>query len=89
MALDTALKRGSAIFPAIPWRPFVSIPGASIDQADRQALAHYYSGILAGGAQPPDVAHGDSFGDKGVVGRSSVLGRASRLNPKTKGKFIG
>lgn len=88
MALDTALKRGSAIFPAMPWRPFVSIPGASIDQADRQTLAHYYSGILASGAQAPEVAHGDSFGDKGMMGRSSSLGRESRLNPKTKGKFL-
>lgn len=88
MALDTALKRGSAIFPGIPWRPFVSIPGASIDQADRQTLARYYSGILATGTPAPDVAHGDSFGDRGMTGRSSSLGRASRLNPKTKGKFL-
>lgn len=88
MALDSDLKRGSAMLPGMPWRPFVSIPD-SIDQADRQTLARHYSGILAVGAQAPDVAHGDSFSGRGVMGRISSLGRASRLNPKTRGKFLG
>lgn len=87
MALDSDLKRGSAMLPGIPWRPFVSIPD-SIDQADRQTVAHYYSGILAGGVQAPEVAHGDSFGGKGAIGRSSSLGRASRLKPRSRGKFL-
>ena len=47
MAIDTALKRGSAVDVGIPFRAFLSFPDSSIGQADRQVEARLYSGILA------------------------------------------
>lgn len=46
MALDTAQKRHSALYPLSPWRNPCPLPG-TIDQADRQQLAYAYAGILA------------------------------------------
>ena len=51
MAIDTAAKRASAIFPWIP-RPRSVLPAAGVDQGDRQDVAWAYRGILAGLAVP-------------------------------------
>ena len=51
MAIDTAAKRASAIFPWIP-RARSVLPVAGIDQGDRQDIAWAYRGILAGLAVP-------------------------------------
>jgi hypothetical protein len=50
MAIDTAAKRASAINPGSPWRAHVPFPDGAIGQGDRQAVAFWYSGILAGAA---------------------------------------
>ena len=57
MAIDTAAKRGSAINPGCPWRSHLPIPDGTIGQGDRQAVAFWYSGILAGTATTttPDI----------------------------------
>lgn len=47
MALDTALKRQSAIHHGCPWRGLLPIPDGTVDQVDRQVLAWLYSGISA------------------------------------------
>ena len=48
MAIDTALKRGSAVHVMMPWRSMLPVPDSTIDQADRQVVPFMYSGILAG-----------------------------------------
>jgi len=58
MAVDTASKRGSAIYMLCPWRVIPIIPDGTIDQGDRQHAAWMYSGILAGA--PVVVADGRS-----------------------------
>ena len=58
MALDTAVKRASAINVTAPWRGLLPFPDGTIDQGDRQATAYQYSGILAGGGSP---AASDAF----------------------------
>lgn len=50
MAIDTALKRLSAINVSSPWRGQLPLPDATVSQADRQTTAFDYSGILAAGA---------------------------------------
>ena len=58
MAVDTAAKRGSAINPGSPWRSHLPFPDGTIGQGDRQAVAFWYSGILAGAAASqatPDI----------------------------------
>ena len=47
MAVDTALKRSSAIYVMMPWRSSLPIPDSAISQADRQVVVVLYSGILA------------------------------------------
>lgn len=47
MAIDTAAKRSSAINIASPWRSQIPFPDGAIGQGDRQAVAFFYSGILA------------------------------------------
>ena len=47
MALDTAVKRASAINIGCPWRGILPIPDASIDLGDQQAVSFFYSGIDA------------------------------------------
>ena len=47
MAVDTAQKRASAMYPLCPWRQTIPLPG-TITQPDRQQLAYVYSGISAG-----------------------------------------
>lgn len=44
--MDTAANRASSIGICIPWT-YLLVPDGTIDQGDRQALAHSYSGILA------------------------------------------
>jgi hypothetical protein len=48
MALDTAVKRLSAIHIGCPWRGMLPFPDASISQADRQHIAFLYRGVIAG-----------------------------------------
>lgn len=43
---DTSAKRFSAMNIAIPWRGINALPTGAIDQAERQAVLRYYSGIL-------------------------------------------
>lgn len=50
--MDTALKRGSAINIASPWRGILPAPDGSVDQADRQVVPFMYAGISASGAAP-------------------------------------
>lgn len=52
MALDSALKRGSAINVASPWRGILPAPDGTVGQPDRQVVALHYSGIAA--ALPPE-----------------------------------
>lgn len=47
MAIDTASKRGSAAQAGRPITINGPTPTGSIDQAERQWMAHAYSGILA------------------------------------------
>ena len=47
MALDTQQKRMSAMTPGCPWRGPSVLPTGTIGQAQRQATAYLYSGILA------------------------------------------
>lgn len=57
MAIDTRVKRSSAINVGSPWRSMLPEPDGAIGQGDRQATAYLYSGILAtvqqGGAGGP------------------------------------
>jgi len=55
MAIDTAVKRKSLAAVPLPHMGPVIVPGGSLDQADRQAVAASYSGILAGGGGPTTV----------------------------------
>jgi hypothetical protein len=48
MALDTVLKRASAVHIACPWRGLLPLPDGSVDQPDLQAVPFMYSGITAG-----------------------------------------
>jgi len=50
--LDTREKRASGIHVAIPWRGLLPLPDGAIGQADRQATATCYAGILASEAGP-------------------------------------
>jgi len=45
MAIDTAIKRASALAVTIKQLP---LPDSTIDQGDRQTLLSQYSGILSG-----------------------------------------
>lgn len=45
--LDTAAKRFSGIYPLCPWRGANIVPTGTVNQAERQASAFVYSGILA------------------------------------------
>lgn len=47
MALDTALKRLSAVCVGSPWRGVLPYPDGTLAQGDRQTVAYLYSGILA------------------------------------------
>lgn len=51
--MDTANKRYSAIHTFIPFRGIGTLPTGTITQDQRQALAHLYTGILAGQFVPP------------------------------------
>jgi len=46
MAIDTAAKRSSALDHEEPWQFGIPFPDGAVSQADRQHLAHTYSGIL-------------------------------------------
>lgn len=47
MAIDSAAKRASAMFPGLPWLRPLPPPDGAIGQADRQAVSGWYGGILA------------------------------------------
>ena len=47
--LDSVSKRSSGINVGSPWRSSLPIPDGSLDQGDRQHVAHMYSGIAASG----------------------------------------
>lgn len=55
MAIDTAVKRKSLAVVPLPHMGPVIVPSGSLDQADRQAIAYSYSGILASGGSGPTV----------------------------------
>ncbi len=56
--IDSRAKRMSAIFVGQPWRgPMVYAPDVGFGQAERQAAAFMYSGILAGAAVIPPATH--------------------------------
>ena len=46
MAIDTTAKRSSALDHEEIWQFGIPFPDGTISQADRQHLAHSYSGIL-------------------------------------------
>ena len=45
MAIDTAIKRSSALRLLRPWAPIGFFPDGTIDAGDRAATVHGYSGI--------------------------------------------
>lgn len=53
LAIDTKAKRLSAMNIMCPWRGISAWGDGSIDQADRQAVAFLYSGILVADNGPP------------------------------------
>lgn len=55
MALDSALKRGSAIHPGSPWRAFLPFPDGSVDDGDRAASLLLYSGIVSVAGSAPTL----------------------------------
>lgn len=76
MAIDTALKRYSALNIQNPWRGVWPIPDGTIGAADRQIGAYLYSGILAGGGSDttPDQF---TFTDQTGVDVSTVITSAA------------
>ena len=50
MALNTVLKRLSAIFVGSPWRAKLPIPDGSVSTADRAVVGVQYSGVVAASA---------------------------------------
>jgi hypothetical protein len=52
MAIDTALKRFSAMNISNPWRSVLPLPDGTIDADDRQVVSLLYSGVLAGVGVP-------------------------------------
>src|SRR3990167_6433327 len=53
LALDTALRRASALHGSLPWRGILPLPDGTVGQPDRQVIAFHYSGIAAGDAEAP------------------------------------
>jgi hypothetical protein len=47
MAMDTRSKRSSALLLRLPFKRSLPLADGTIDQADRQATARGYAGILA------------------------------------------
>jgi hypothetical protein len=47
MALDTALRRGSAVNVGLPWRTFLPSPDGTIATEDRYAVGFMYSGLIS------------------------------------------
>lgn len=76
MAIDTALKRFSAINAGNPWRGILPIPDGTVSAADRQIVVLLYGGILgAGGSDTtPDQF---TFTDQSGVALSSTITSAS------------
>jgi hypothetical protein len=56
MAIDTALKRFSAMNISNPWRSVLPLPDGTIDADDRQVVSLLYSGVLAGVGVPDSKA---------------------------------
>jgi len=48
MAVDSPLKRMSAINVSCPWRGILPLPDGTVGQPDRQVVPFMYSGITAG-----------------------------------------
>lgn len=71
MAIDTALKRASALNVGSPWRGILPLPDGTVAAADRQVVALHYSGILAGAAVPPDPETGSGSVHSQGGGRTS------------------
>ena len=51
--LDTRSKRASSVQILLPFLLAPILPDGALDQADRQHMAHSYSGILASGGAAP------------------------------------
>ena len=49
--LDTREKRASGVHVGVPWRGVLPLPDGTVSQADRQQVATFYAGILAGEAE--------------------------------------
>ena len=82
MSIDTAAKRSSALDHEEPWQFGIPFPDGTISQADRQHLAHTYSGILMAAAAATPT-HGARRGlkaqDRGTHdARPRVTGGAGR-----------
>jgi hypothetical protein len=56
MAVDTALKRGSALNLSQPWRGILPLPDGAVTQPDRQVVPYMYSGISSGAPAPASPA---------------------------------
>lgn len=76
MAIDTALKRFSAINHGNPWRGIFPIPDGSVDDEDRLIAAFLYGGLAIGGASDttPDQF---TFTDQSGVALSSTITSAA------------
>jgi hypothetical protein len=58
MALDTGIKRYSAINVSCPWRGILPFPDSTISATDRQVIAFLGSSITAGGGAPEEATGG-------------------------------
>lgn len=73
MAVDTAVKRFSALDPAMPWRASAVLPDGTINAADRRALARFYSGL----------AGGNAYSLEALFGSFTMTGSDAELSPTT------
>lgn len=80
MAMDTAAKRGSAMFIRSPWRKRLPLPDSTIDQGDRQATAFMYSGILAEAGSQAGATSGWAYcAFSGNKGHAAVKGNKGHV----------
>jgi len=49
MAIDSELKRGSAVGVSLPWRTILPVAHGSVSAADRATAGLHYSGTFSSG----------------------------------------
>lgn len=74
MAVDSALKRFSALNVGSPWRNPAIVPDGAITAVDRQIVAFLYSGVLADSpAAAPDNPYRKPVGILVWVSRPNTM----------------